>query len=260
MRSRGLRISSNRRVARRVVPAKDTPGFIANRFGMWALLQAIHTIEKLHLSVEQGDLFIGQLIGLPRSGTFALADMIGIDVMMDIARGLNERCPERRTSGRPKVSVLNSIALDPRVAGRQNRSRLLPASSQGDHGARSRDARVSNGPAAGIESAGVAEMCRLPLGGASGSKALDSKDEAGEFVRTHLLPTLRYANEIKEVVSYSVRDFDRVMRWGWGWEMGPFELIDAIGADRVGIPAKQFYQGGSFLGFDGHMVPAECGT
>ena len=62
--------------------------------------------------------------------------------------------------------------------------------------------------------------------------ALEAKDEVGEFLRLYLLPTLRYADYLKNEISYSVSDFDHVMQWGFGWEMGPFAMIDAIGADR----------------------------
>ncbi|HXH61793.1 MAG TPA: enoyl-CoA hydratase-related protein, partial [Fimbriimonadaceae bacterium] len=65
---------------------------------------------------------------------------------------------------------------------------------------------------------------------------------------------LKYANTIKEEISHSVEDFDRVMKWGFGWEAGPFEMIDMIGAERVGIESKPFYCDGKMLGFSGSYV------
>ncbi|MHB8638037.1 MAG: 3-hydroxyacyl-CoA dehydrogenase NAD-binding domain-containing protein [Fimbriimonadaceae bacterium] len=243
-------------VARRVVPAKDTPGFIANRFGMWALFNAIHVAEQLHLTVGQADLFSGEFIGRPRSGTFGLADVIGIDVMLDIARGLKERCPGDEFSAmlEPPASLQ---AL-------WTREWLGEKTGHGYYRRQNKDSVTLDlttmvyGAPAPAESTTVKILSAAPLGERL-VHALDAKDEAGEFIRNHLLPTLRYADAIKEEISYSVRDFDRVMRWGWGWERGPFELIDAIGADRVGIKAKRFYDGPLFRAFDGRMVaqPAE---
>ena len=81
------------RVCRRVVLAKDTPGFIANRFGMWSMFQAIHCAERLHLTEEQVDTITGPFLGRPRSASFRLNDLVGLDIMQDIAQNLLERCP-----------------------------------------------------------------------------------------------------------------------------------------------------------------------
>jgi 3-hydroxyacyl-CoA dehydrogenase len=80
--------------ARRVVVAKDTPGFIANRFGMWSMFHATHVAERLGLTIEQVDLITGPFLGRPRSGSFRLNDLVGIDIMEDIARNLVSRCPD----------------------------------------------------------------------------------------------------------------------------------------------------------------------
>ena len=243
-------------VARRVVPAKDTPGFIANRFGMWALFNAIHVAERLHLTVGQTDLFSGEFMGRPRSGTFGLADVIGIDVMIDIARGLTERCPGDQFS--------ETLVPPASLQALWTREWLGEKTGHGYYRRQNKDSvtldlttMVYGAPEA-PESMTVKILSQAPLGERL-INALDAKDEAGEFVRNHLLPTLRYADAIKEEICYSVRDFDRVMRWGWGWEMGPFELIDAIGAERVGIEAKPYYAGPRFRAFDGTMraQPAE---
>jgi 3-hydroxyacyl-CoA dehydrogenase len=74
----------------------------------------------------------------------------------------------------------------------------------------------------------------------------------GEFLREYLIPTLRYADRIKEEISHSILDFDRVMMWGFGWTMGPFAMIDAIGHERLGIsPTEPFYHAQSLRDFTG---------
>jgi 3-hydroxyacyl-CoA dehydrogenase len=86
-------------------------------------------------------------------------------------------------------------------------------------------------------------------------EGLASKSEVGEFLREYLIPVLRYAHQLKFEVSFSVRDFDRVMKWGFGWELGPFELIDAIGAKELGIPNVDLnYRNGEVLQFNGNYV------
>jgi 3-hydroxyacyl-CoA dehydrogenase len=78
----------------------------------------------------------------------------------------------------------------------------------------------------------------------------------GEYLRSHLLPVLRYADYLKEEISHNVLDFDRVMKWGFGWEMGPFEMIDAIGHERLSIPEGDFYKEGTIRSFGGGYVAA----
>ena len=243
-------------VARRVVPAKDTPGFIANRFGMWALFNAIHVAERLHLTVGQTDLFTGHFLGRPRSGTFGLADVIGIDVMLDIAKSLVDRCPND--------AFASNLEAPASVTALWTREWLGEKSGHGYYRRQNKDSvsldlnTMVYGAPEPAESTTVKILSHATLGERL-INGLDAKDEAGEFLRNHLIPTLQYADSIKAEISYSVRDFDRVMRWGWGWEMGPFELIDAIGASRVGIKAGKFYEGQLYRAFDGSMKeqPAE---
>ena len=129
-------------VGRRVVRAKDTPGFIANRFGMWCMFHAIHVAERLHLSVEEVDAVTGRFLGRPKSATFLLNDMVGLDVMRDIAANLIERC-----SADPQIAVfelpdsmLHLLALG--WLGEKSGHGLLSARWEGDAGVGPPDLRL----------------------------------------------------------------------------------------------------------------------
>jgi 3-hydroxyacyl-CoA dehydrogenase len=241
--------------ARRVVLARDTPGFIANRFGMWALFQAIKTAEELHLSVEVTDLIAGEFIGRPRSGVFRLADIIGIDVMVDIARGLRQRLPHD-----PHGSVLD---VEGSVLHLLSHGWLGNKTGHGYYrkqGSEFLAFDVTTGAYRMHQDAAPPLLTAtkgLPLKERLAA-ALDSRDEVGEFVRSHLVPTLRYAESIKDQISHSVQDIDRVMRWGFGWQLGPFELIDAL-EGKAGFTTAKYYEGARYRAFDGTMVnpPAE---
>lgn len=236
-------------VARRVVLAKDTPGFIANRFGMWSMFHAVRVAEKLQMSVEDVDAITGGFLGRPRSGTFRLNDIVGLDVMKDIADSLVARRPDD-----PNMKVLE---VDGVILGLLARGWIGDKSGQGFYRREGKDVfslelstmayRQYREPTLqDLETLG-----KLPLGERI-REALGRRSEVSDFLREYLLPTLRYANEIKEEVSYSVEDFDRVMKWGFGWELGPFALIDAIGHERLGIqPAEPFYKDHSVRSFHG---------
>lgn len=238
-------------VARRVVVAKDTPGFIANRFGMWAMIQAVHVAERLHLSVEQVDAITGPFLGRPRSASFRLNDIVGLDIMRDIAQNLYERCPDDPYRENLRLPQSMQALLERGWIGekagqgyyRREGKELVVLDFQT---MAYRDKRDVSLPA-------LEALAKEPLGKRVAA-ALEFKDEAGEFLREHLLPILRYADYLKAEISHSVQDFDRVMRWGFGWEMGPFEMIDAIGPERVGIAEGPFYRGHEMRSFDGAWV------
>jgi 3-hydroxyacyl-CoA dehydrogenase len=241
------------RVARRVVVAKDTPGFIANRFGMWAMFHAIHTTEKLQLPIEVVDAITGPFLGRPKSGSFRLNDLVGLDVMADIARNLRDRCPHD-----PQVKVLQHPAslqylLEKGWVGEKVRQGYYRREGNEllafDYLTRAYRQRIDP------EIEALSELGSMDLGSRIRA-GLERKDELGEFLRLYLVPVLQYANTIKEEISWSVEDFDRVMRWGFGWEAGPFELIDRVGSDVVGIPEGPFYKPGQVRAFDGAYVPA----
>lgn len=235
-------------VARRVVVAKDTPGFIANRYGMWAMFHAIHSAERLHLTIEQVDAITGPFLGRPRSASFRLNDIVGLDIMEDIARNLMERCTHD-----PNRSVLQTPAS---MATLLQRGWIGEKAGQGYYRREGKELlcldlqtlayRQRLEPK--LES--IEALGKLPLGERI-AKALVLRDEAGEYLRTHLVPVLQYADSIKEEISHSVQDFDRVMKWGFAWEMGPFEMIDAIGAAHVNLPGRKYYDNGSMISYAG---------
>ncbi len=239
------------RVARRVVVAKDTPGFIANRFGMWAMFCAIHATERLHLSIEQVDAITGPFLGRPRSGSFRLNDIVGLDIMQDIANNLIERCPN--DSHMSNLEAPHSL------------SELIDKGWIGDKAGQGYYKREGNELVAldlqtmayrmrqEVQFDSLSHLAKLPIGERI-ALALAGKDEVGEFLRMHLVPTLRYAQYLAEEVSHDVLDFDHVMMWGFGWEKGPFALIDAIGADKLGIDSKPFYEDGKLLSYRNSYV------
>lgn len=239
------------KVARRVVPAKDTPGFIANRFGMWAMIHAIHVTEKLGLSIEQVDAICGSFLGRPRSAAFRLNDLVGLDIMQDIANNLYTRCPgdpHRESLQTPaSMAVLLEKGWIGEKAGQgyyRREGKELVAFDLLTHAYRQRQ---------DVKYTDLDEIAKEPLGSRV-AKALELRSEAGEFLRHHLIPVLHYANYLKEEISHSVLDFDRVMMWGFGWEMGPFAMIDAIGPEKLSIPSK-FYEAGSQHNFAGGWTP-----
>jgi 3-hydroxyacyl-CoA dehydrogenase len=236
------------RVARRVVVAKDSPGFIANRYGMWCMFLATRLAERLQLAVEDVDAITGSFLGRPKTGTFRLNDIVGIDIMRDIAVNLIQRCPQDA----------NIKTLEPTksMASLLSRGWVGDKAGNGYYRREGKEIlsldlgtlayRMQREPALPA----LVELGSLPLPDRL-KAGLEDRSEVGEFLREYLPPILRYADSLKEEVSHSVLDFDRVMMWGFGWQMGPFAMIDAIGPGRVGLGTDgPFYRSSSFRGFD----------
>lgn len=240
-----------RRVGKRVVRAKDTPGFIANRFGMWSMYQAVHVAEKLRLSVEAVDEITGPFLGRPKSASFRLNDMVGLDIMSDIAENQFNRCPNDPFIGtlmEPKsITHLRSLGHIGNKAGKGYYERVNKEFLVLDLQTNAYRQQI---PAT---YATLTDNAKKPLGERI-RLALEAKDDVGEYLRLYLLPTLRYADYLKNEISYSVSDFDNVMKWGFGWQMGPFEMIDAIGSELVLGVKKQFYVEAEELSVDEKSV------
>jgi 3-hydroxyacyl-CoA dehydrogenase len=238
--------------ARRIVLAKDTPGFIANRYGMWCMYLATHVAERLRLTLEQTDTITGPFLGRPKTGTFRLNDLVGLDVMEDIAGNLIRRCTEDAHVGVLKTPASIQFLIEKGFLGEK--------AGQGFYRRDGKDLLAFDllthayRPRMEAELPSVREFGGQPLG-LRLRNSLMAKDETGEYLRMFLLPALRYANELKEEIAFSIVDFDRVMQWGFGWELGPFGLIDAISADSVGIKAAPFYVDASYRTFEGDMSP-----
>lgn len=237
---------------RRVVLAKDTPGFIANRYGMWSMFLATHVAERLHLTIEGVDAITGPFLGRPRSGSFRLNDLVGMDIMLDIAQNLQARCindPHMATLDAPQtIQHLMEVGHLGAKAGagyyKKEGKELLCL----DLGTKAYRQQLP------VEYPSLQQFGKLPLGERL-REALNANDEVGEFLRHYLIPVLAYAESLKEEISHNVEDFDRVMMWGFGWEVGPFALIDAIGRPALGwADAPPHFEGATMRSFEGTFV------
>lgn len=229
------------RAARRVVVAKDTPGFIANRYGMWSMFFATHMAEKLGLTVEEVDAITGPLIGRPKSGSFRLNDLVGLDIMQDIAQNLIARCPDDPgTKWLSNPASLDYLLQQGWIGNKTGQGYYRRESGQFlsfDLNARGyREAQTPDLPSIG-------DLMRKPLDERL-RDGLDLRDKVGEYLREYLVPTLRYAESIRSEVCHNVQDFDNVMEWGFGWEAGPFRMIEMIGHERLGIAQPKAYYNG----------------
>jgi 3-hydroxyacyl-CoA dehydrogenase len=225
------------RLGKGIVVARDTPNFIGNRIGVYGMMQAIRAFTDGDYTIEEIDTLTGPLTGRPKSATFRTADVVGLDVLKHVAENLYENVPEdesREAFRTPEVldRLVEKGALGAktkagfyRKEGKEIRS-IDPAS--GEYVAPSETTGVD--VEAIRKAGGLDERLR---------SLFDDQGRAGQFVRDTTTDLLAYsARRIPEITD-NPADIDRAMRWGFGWEKGPFEIWDAVGFERVRAQARE---------------------
>ena len=213
-----------------IVYAKDTPNFIANRIGVYGLMLTIRFAEEMGLVVEEVDRLTGTIVGRPKSATFRTADLVGLDILTHVASTSYEKCPDDEEREFLRVpDVLHQLV---------NAGRLGQKTKEGFY--KKTDGQILS---VDFESLEYKPQKRVRFDGyrlanqhtstKEKIKALTySDDTAGKFFWEVLSRTLIYsANRVPEI-SDDIVNIDQAMKWGFGWEMGPFETWDALGIQR----------------------------
>jgi len=201
---------ADRRLGKGVVLAKDVPGFIANRIGIFGLVQVLRAVESGEYTIEEVDAITGPVIGRPKSATFRTVDIAGVDVLAHVARTLSFDLPDF-------VAGMLARGMIGAKAGRgfyeKNGDAILVLDPHTlEYRAKHTPKLPSLEAARSIESTG-ARIRTL----------YEGKDKVGAFLRATLGPTLDYTEKIADEIAYSPADIDKAMRWGFGWELGPLE-------------------------------------
>ena len=219
-----------------VVIAKDTPNFIANHIGLYGVIQVLRALESGEYTIEEIDAITGPALGRPKSATFRTMDLAGIDVLGHVARNLADRLPDD--------DARRAFALPPLVERLIERGWIGEKSGQGFY--KRQKAADGYTEILTLDPATMTYRPKQPvrLPALEAARAIDDtaariktlflgRDQVGAFLRQTLGPTLLYTARVTPSIAHSIDDVDRVMQWGFGWELGPFEMWDAIGVRDV---------------------------
>src|SRR5579864_8384977 len=232
-----LRDFCDRQLGKGVVLAKDTPNFIANRIGTFSMLNALRLMQSLGMTIEEVDACTGPMIGQPKSATFRTADIVGLDVLMHVVKNIYESVPNDESREMYKVPVLleemarrgwlgdkSGQGFYKRVKGDSEKEILALDVHTMEYRPRQKARFGSLEAAKSIED--TPQRLRALLGPIpEGQKG----DKAQQFLWGSISEMCLYAGRRVPEISDSVADVDRAMRWGFGWELGPFEVMDVIG-------------------------------
>jgi 3-hydroxyacyl-CoA dehydrogenase len=218
---------ADRALGKSVVMCKDTPGFIANRIGSYWLQAAFAAAFEMGVPVEEADAVLGRPLGIPKTGIFGLADLVGIDLLPQVAASLRAALPQ----GDPFHEVDREWPLIARLietgyTGRKGRGGFYRLSKTDGQ-------RIKEAIDLATGEYHVAAKPRLDCVDAAkggGPRALFESDErAARYASRVMSRTLAYACSLVPEIADDIAAVDGAMRLGYNWKWGPFELVDRIG-------------------------------
>lgn len=224
------------------VLCKDTPGFIANRIGIYGIMSLLQTMEKMELSVDEVDALTGPIIGRPKSATFRTADVVGIDTMVHVANGLYENCPHDEAREVFKIPAWLKDINDRKWLGDKTGQGFFKKTKNaaGEKEILTLDLKTMEyGPRkkpkfASLEAAKPIDDLHTRL-----KMLCSSPDKVGEFYRTFHYKLFSYISHRVPEISDTVYSIDHAMMTGFGWEIGAFETWDLLGVEKTVADMKK---------------------
>lgn len=225
------------------VLAKDTPAFIANRIGVFGIMDLLHRVKELELTVTDVDKLTGTLIGRPKSATFRTADIVGLDTLAMVAQGIDESKVE--SDGFQKVFQL------PAYIQKMLENQWLGSKTEGGFYKKYKNDEGKNEILAlNLNTLEYERQEKINFPSLELTKNIDNpldrfkiliegKDKAGEFYRKTLGGLFAYVSYKIPEISDEIYKIDDAMRAGFGWENGPFQIWDAVGIAKGVELAKE---------------------
>ena len=223
-----------------VVPCDDTPGFLGNRVGVFALQVGMDEAFKQGLSIEHADALMGRPMGIPKTGVFGLYDMIGVDLMSDVVDTLGDILPENDVfhavgrSNNPANGLVNSMIAEGFTGQKSGKGGFYREDNAIELFNGRMRPRTTQLPQMAQAAAIAQQEGRetLPL-------MIEGDGPHTRFCRNFLGRVLAYAAALIPEVTRTPQDIDDAMKMGFNWIRGPFEMIDALGAATVIELAKE---------------------
>lgn len=217
------------------VLCKDTPAFIANRVGVFSMMSVVHTMEKLGLSIDEIESLTGPIMGRPKSATFRTADVVGIDTLVKVARGVADNCPNDEA----KAIFTLPTWLEKMVENNWLGDKTGQGFFKKVKTATSKEILTLN-----LKTFEYEPRNKTKFASIAAAKAVDSlperlkilykaSDKGGEFVRAFHHALFSYIGFRIPEISDELYRLDDALKAGFGWEIGAFESWDALGVASV---------------------------
>ncbi len=205
------------------IVCNDTPGFLGNRIGVFAMQIAMTEAFKMKLSIEEADTVFGRPMGIPKTGVFGLYDLIGIDLMSDVLKSfikeLSKNDPFQEVA---KEIPLITKLIETGYTGRKGKGGFYRMNKLENQ-------KVLE--AINLETGEYAPTKKIDLGieTVNLNLLIDRKDKYGEYAWSVISKIIKYASSLVPGITDKFNDIDEAMRLGFNWAMGPFEMLKSIG-------------------------------
>ena len=236
-----LMVFGNKILGKRTVLGKDTPAFIANRIGVFSMGKAFQLTKELGLTIQSVDKLTGVAIGRPKTGTFRLGDLVGLDTAMAVLNGIRRNCPDDALAGDGEIPEFFARLIENNWLGDKTGRGFYQKTGEKDAkgkpvilGYNLNTFEYEADPGQKLESLDTSKQIDDP------EKRIrvlfDYKDAGGLFVRKSLAYTFIYAALRIPEIADNLYSIDDAMRAGFAWDYGPFQYWDIVGLDK-GIEA-----------------------
>ena len=222
------------------IVCNDTPGFLGNRVGVYAMQIAMTEAFKMKLSIEEADAIFGRPMGIPKTGVFGLYDLIGIDLMADVLKSFIKELPKKDEFHEVAKEIpLVKKLIETGYTGRKGKGGFYRMNKTG--------------------ATKIMEAINLETGDYSPTKKIDvksdkvdlkglieRKDKYGDYAWSVISKIIKYASSLVPGITKEFNDIDEAMRLGFNWAKGPFEMLEEIGVKNFFDKVDNF-SGNSFL-------------
>ncbi len=217
------------------VVAKDTPAFIGNRIGIFGIQSLFHQVKEMGLTIEEVDKLTGPVIGRPKSATFRTVDVVGLDTLVHVAKGIYDNVPDDEEHGIFQIPGFIDTMMEKKWLGSK--------SGQGFYKKVKNDDGSSEILSLDLDSMEYRKSKKASFGTLEKTKSVDKvtdrfpilikgEDKAGEFYRKNFGAMFAYVSKRIPEITDELYKIDDAMKAGFGWENGPFEIWDAIGVKK----------------------------
>ena len=222
------------------IVCNDTPGFLGNRIGVYAMQVAMTEAIKMNLSIEEADAVFGRPMGIPKTGVFGLYDLIGIDLMADVLKSFIKELPENdEFQIVAKEIPLVTKLIETGYTGRKGKGGFYRMNKENNQ-------KILE--ALNLETGKYSPTKKIDLGieTVNLNNLIDRKDKYGEYAWSIISKIIKYASSLVPGITDKFNDIDEAMRLGFNWAMGPFEMLKSIGVNKFFDRVDNF-RGNKFL-------------
>ena len=222
------------------IVCNDTPGFLGNRIGVYAMQVAMTEAIKMKLSIEEADAVFGRPMGIPKTGVFGLYDLIGIDLMADVLKSFIKELPEKDEFRIVAKEIpLVTKLIETGYTGRKGKGGFYRMNKENNQ-------KILE--ALNLETGKYSPTNKIDLGieTVNLNNLIDRKDKYGEYAWSIISKIIKYASSLVPGITDKFNDIDEAMRLGFNWAMGPFEMLKSIGVNKFFDRVDNF-RGNKFL-------------